>query len=192
MFAYIMCGAAEVDKHFYIFAQKKERTERERREHEGGCAMARMYSRRKGKSGSKKPFNPDKTPPEWCEMSAQEVEEKVVELFKQGYSTADIGMILRDSYGVPDVRLVTGKKMLQILRERGLAPEIPEDLQNLIKKAIRLRRHLETHRKDMHNKYALNLVESKIRRLEKYYRREGVLPEDWKYTPESAELMLRR
>jgi len=97
--------------------------------------MARIYARRKGKSGSKKPFRTE--PPEWCELSAREVEEKVVELAKQGLSTAQIGMVLRDSYGVPDVKLLTGKKILQILRERGLAPAIPEDLQSLIKKAIR-------------------------------------------------------
>lgn len=152
--------------------------------------MARIYARRKGKSGSKKPFRAE--PPEWCELSAHEVEEKVVELAKQGLSTAQIGMVLRDSYGVPDVKLLTGKKILQILRERGLAPAIPEDLQSLIKKAIRLRKHLEAHRKDMHNKRALQLTESKIWRLQKYYKKEGVLPADWEYKPETAEFLIRR
>ena len=71
--------------------------------------MARIYARRKGKSGSKKPFRAES--PEWCELSAREVEEKVVELAKQGLSTAQIGMVLRDSYGVPDVKLLTGKKI---------------------------------------------------------------------------------
>ncbi len=151
--------------------------------------MARMHTRRKGKSGSKKP--PSKVPPSWVTAKPEEVEQLVVDLAKKGYSTAMIGLILRDSYGIPDVRAITGKKILQILKEHGLAPKIPEDLLNLIKKAVRIRKHLEKNKKDMHNKVALLRVESKIRRLVKYYKREGVLPPDWKYTPEMAEVLVR-
>ncbi|HEX59048.1 MAG TPA: 30S ribosomal protein S15 [Methanomicrobia archaeon] len=151
--------------------------------------MARIYARRRGKSGSKPPLR--KKPPEWLQITPEEVEERVVELYKQGYSTSVIGMILRDTYGVPSVRLVTGKKITQILREHDLNPKIPEDLQNLIKKAVRLRKHIEVHKKDFHNKRALQLTESKIRRLVKYYKRKKVLPADWEYKPETAEVLLR-
>ncbi len=151
--------------------------------------MARMHARRKGKSGSKKP--PTKVPPSWVSAKPADVEALVVKLAKEGHSPSMIGLILRDQYGIPDVRAITGKKLTQILREHGLAPSIPEDLRNLILKAIRIRRHLETHRKDMHNKVALLRVESKIRRLVKYYKREGVLPPDWRYTPERADLLVR-
>ena len=65
-------------------------------------------------------------------------------------------------------------------------------MQSLIKKAIRLRKHLEAHRKDLHNKRALQLTESKIWRLQKYYKRKGVLPADWEYKPETAEFLIRR
>ena len=99
-----------------------------------------------------------------------------------------IGIILRDQYGVPLVKMVTGKKVVQILREHGLAPEIPEDLYNLIKRALRVRRHLEEHPKDYHSKRGLQLIESKIRRLAKYYKREGVLPPDWEYKPEKISI----
>jgi len=132
--------------------------------------MARIYARRRGRSGSKPPLR--KKPPEWLQITPEEIEERIIELYKQGYSTSVIGMVLRDCYGVPDVRLVTGKKMTQILREYNVASKVPEDLQNLIKKAIRLRKHLELHRKDLHNKRALQLTESKIRRLVKYYKRK--------------------
>ena len=151
--------------------------------------MARMHTRRKGKSGSKKP--PAKVPPSWVTAKPEDVERLVVELAKKGYSPSMIGLVLRDQYGIPDVKAITGKKVVQILKEHGLAPKIPEDLQNLIRKALRIRRHLETHRKDMHNKVALLRVESKIRRLVKYYKREGVLPPDWRYSPEEAAVLVR-
>jgi small subunit ribosomal protein S15 len=156
--------------------------------------MARMHARKKGKSSSKRPFSLRlrRTVPEWVEMTAEEVEKKVEDLSNQGLSTSKMGIILRDSYGVPSVALVTGKKIKRILKEKNKVGMIPEDLQNLMQKALKLRKHLEEHKKDVHNKTALQLTESKIRRLVKYYRRDKVLPEDWRYKPEVAEVMLRR
>jgi len=99
-----------------------------------------------------------------------------------------IGLLLRDTYGIPSVRAVTGKKLLRILEERGLKPEIPEDLANLIRRAARVRRHLEEHPKDYHSKRGLQLIESKIHRLVEYYKRVGVLPSDWGYKPERLSI----
>jgi len=141
--------------------------------------MARMYARKRGKAGSKRLYR-DRIP-EWISLSPEEVESLIIELAKKGYSTAMIGIILRDQYGIPNVRQVLGKKITKVLEEHGLRPGIPEDLDNLIKKAIRLRKHLSVHRKDYHNKRALQLVESKIKRLVKYYKRTGKLPMDWNY-----------
>lgn len=141
-------------------------------------------SKEKGRSGSTRPAVIQR--PAWVEMKPEEVEELVVSLYRKGYSPSMIGIILRDQYGIPLVKAVTGKSVTQILRERGLAPEIPEDLSNLIKRALRIRRHLEEHPKDYHSKRGLQLIESKIHRLAKYYKRIGVLPPDWKYSPEKA------
>ncbi len=149
--------------------------------------MARMHTRKRGRSGSKRPPEPMK--PSW--IDAKTVEDLVVKLAKEGHSSAKIGMILRDSYGVPDVKALTGKKISQIMREHGVYPKIPEDLLFLIKRALRVRKHLEEHRKDMHSKVALIRIESKIRRLVKYYTRTGVLPRGWKYEPEKAALLVR-
>ncbi|HID09401.1 TPA: 30S ribosomal protein S15 [Candidatus Micrarchaeota archaeon] len=151
--------------------------------------MARMHARRKGKSGSKRP--PTKVPPSWVTAKPDEVENLVVELAKKGYSQAMIGQILRDQYGIPSVRAITGKKIKQILKEHGLAPQIPEDLMNLIRRAMRIRKHLESNRKDMHNKVALARVESKIRRLVKYYKRVGELPPNWQYSPDTVAVLVR-
>ena len=138
-------------------------------------------SKEKGKSHSTRPAKIVKPP--WLKYTAEEVEELVVSLAKKGYPPSMIGIILRDQYGIPLVRAVTGKKITKILKERGLAPEIPEDLYNLMRRAARIRRHLEEHPKDYHSKRGLQLIESKIHRLAKYYKRKGVLPPDWKYKP---------
>lgn len=151
--------------------------------------MARLYTSKRGKSGSKHPLR--KTPPEWLDLSAEEIEKKVVEMYDQGLSSSEIGIALRDSYGVPDMTSITGKKIMKILKEKNAAPAIPEDLQNLIKRALRIRKHMEQNKKDFFNKRALQLTESKIRRLVKYYKREKVLPAEWEYKSEIAEFITR-
>jgi len=151
--------------------------------------MARMHSRKKGKSGSKHP--PKMFPPTWLEYNKEEIEALVVKLGKKGVSPGLIGITLRDQHGIPNVELVTGKKVTDILEENGMKPKYPEDLLNLIKKAVKIRKHLEENKKDYHSKRGLELTESKIRRLVKYYRRTKKLPEDWRYDPEQAVLLVR-
>jgi len=148
--------------------------------------MARMHARRRGSSGSKKPFLKEK--PSWVTIESKEVEEKIVKLANEGKTPAMIGTILRDSYAVPSVRLVTSKTVGQILAENKIASRLPDDLQNLMRRAVSLQEHVKKNPKDNHNKRGLNLIESKIRRLVKYYNREGRLPEGWKYSLETAKL----
>ncbi len=95
-----------------------------------------------------------------------------------------IGIILRDQYGIPLVRLVTGKKISRILEENGVRESVPEDLLALIRRALRARKHLEEHPKDESTRRGLQLIESKIRRLIKYYKRTGKLSPDFTYDPE--------
>jgi small subunit ribosomal protein S15 len=106
--------------------------------------------------------------------------------------SAKIGLILRDKYGVPSIKLATGKRIGQILAENNLESDIPEDLRNLIVKALGMRKHLAENNKDYHNKRQLQLTESKLRRLVKYYVSSGKLPKGWVYKPETAEFLLSR
>jgi len=129
--------------------------------------------------------------PEWVEYSTEEIEEIILKLRKEGKSTSVIGVILRDQYGIPDVKSVTDMKITQILEKHGQTEEYPEDLMNLIRKAVNIREHLKENPKDLHTKRGLQLVESKIRRLVKYYTREGVLPEGWRYEPKKAALLVK-
>ncbi len=152
--------------------------------------MARMHTRRKGVAGSVRPFRREPAP--WSIADPKEVEKLVLELRKQGKTTAEIGLLLRDKYGVPDVKLVTGKRIGRIVEEAGLGAKIPEDLQRLIQKALGIRKHLAENKKDLHNRRVLQLTESKVRRLVKYYLATGKLPEGWEYKPETAEILLSR
>jgi small subunit ribosomal protein S15 len=113
----------------------------------------------------------------------------VIELTKQGKNTSEIGLIRRNQNAVPDVKISTGKKISKILEKNNIKPEIPEDLRNLIGTALQLKKHLELNKKDLKNKRNLQLTESKIRRLTKYYHSQKRLPDGWKYSPEQAKLM---
>ena len=151
--------------------------------------MARMYSRKHGKSGSKRPLR-DKAP-EWVRYNKKEGEQLVLKLAKDDRSSSEIGITLRDQYGIPDVREITGKKIVQILRDNKLAQEYPEDIMNLMRKALGIKEHLARHKHDPFAIMGLELTESKIRRLGKYYIRKGLLPESWKYDPEKLKLIVK-
>jgi len=148
--------------------------------------MARMHSRKRGKSGSKKPSK--KVKPSWLRYKPKEIELLVVKLAKEGKTPSQIGLVLRDTYGIPDVKVAAEKKISQILAEKGVLGKIPEDLTALIRKSIRLTKHLEANKQDMPVLRGLQLTQSKIKRLVKYYKRTGRLPADWKYDPKSVGL----
>ncbi len=150
--------------------------------------MARMHARRKGVSRSHKPLN--STVP--TTMTAEEAEKLVVELRGNGLSSSQIGIVLRDTYGIPDTKLLTKKSMTDVLHSHDVAPALPEDLYNLITKALNLRDHLEDNKKDLHNKRALQLTEAKIRRLVRYYKNNDVLPQDWTYRLDTVEMLISR
>jgi small subunit ribosomal protein S13e len=94
---------------------------------------------------------------------------------------AQIGSLLRDVHGVPLVHGITGGKVLLLHRARGLAPEVPEDLYFLIKKAVAIREHLDRNRTDVDVKFRLILVKSRVHRLVRFYRRAKKIPASWKF-----------
>jgi len=152
--------------------------------------MARMHSRKKGKSGSTRPARREK--PVWVELSSEEVENEVVKLARKGFSQSLIGVVLRDSYGIPLVKVVTGKSVNQILKEHDIEAPLPEDLTNLVKKALILRKHLESNHKDLESKKGLQRTESKIYRLIKYYKGKKLLASDFKYDPDKIRTIVMR
>jgi len=147
-----------------------------------------MHSRKRGKAGSKKPLTKPK--PVWVRYGAKETELLVAKVAKEGKTPSQIGVVLRDSYGVPSVKKVAGRSVTAIMKEKGALPQLPEDLMALIKKSVKLRKHIEEKKQDMTAKRGFGLTESKIRRLAKYYKREHVLPQDWSYDPEKVKLII--
>jgi small subunit ribosomal protein S15 len=150
-----------------------------------------MHSRRRGSSGSDRPAADE--PPEWSDVDADAVEERVVELAEEGHDPSQIGLELRDEgvqgTPVPDVKLATGKKVTEILEENDADPEVPEDLRNLMERAVRLREHMDENPGDAQNKRALQNTESKIRRLVDYYRGDE-LDGDFSYSYDVAKELL--
>ncbi|NHJ05871.1 MAG: 30S ribosomal protein S15 [Candidatus Heimdallarchaeota archaeon] len=151
--------------------------------------MARMHSRRKGKSSSKRP--PHATIPEWVNQTPEEIETKIIDLAKQGLTSAMIGSVLRDTHGIPSTKLVIKKKISEVMKQEGIYPQFPEDFRNLVRRALALRRHLDGHPKDLHSQYGLQKLESKIRRLMRYYQKKGVIPRSFKYDPKQAATIVR-
>ncbi|WFD01833.1 ribosomal 40S subunit protein S13 [Malassezia obtusa] len=150
--------------------------------------MGRMYSKGKGISKSALPYR--RTPPSWLKTTPEEVVQHIVKLARKGVTPSQIGATLRDSHGVAQVRFVTGNKILRILKSEGLAPEIPEDLYHLIKRAVAVRKHLERSRKDADAKFRLIIVESTIHRLTRYYKTTGALPPSFKYESSTASTLV--
>ena len=125
------------------------------------------------------------------ELSAAEVEDLVVKLSKEGVTPSRIGLILRDQYAVPDVKKATGKSVKEILEAHRIKLELPEDLFNVIRSAVRIANHLARNPKDFRTKRSLEMVEARVNRLAAYYKRKGVLPRDWRYDRERAALLVR-
>ena len=136
----------------------------------------------RGRSRSTRPVS--KRPPVWVIYQPDEVKALIINLAREGKPQSEIGTILRDEHGIPLVKPIVGHGILKVLEEAGLAPRIPEDIYNLMVRSTSLRRHLERNPKDFHNKRGLQLSESKIYALTRYYKKTGQLPSDWNHRNE--------
>eukprot|EP00949_MAST-11_sp_MAST-11-sp1_P002772 g2772.t1 len=153
--------------------------------------MGRMQAS-KGKGISKSALPYKRSPPSWLLKSKtpEDIEKLICTLAKKGMRSSEIGVFLRDQHGVPQVKSITGSKILRLLKKNGLGPEIPEDLYCLVKKAVSVRKHLERNRADKDSKFRLILIESKIHRLARYYRRSRQLAPNWRYESSTASAMV--
>ncbi|KAJ6164381.1 hypothetical protein N7470_003053 [Penicillium chermesinum] len=157
--------------------------------------MGRLHSKGKGIASSAIPYS--RTPPAWLKTTPEQVVEHITKLAKKGATPSQIGVVLRDSHGIAQVKFVTGNKILRILKsnerfflEYRPRSRTPEDLYFLIKKAVAVRKHLERNRKDKDSKFRLILIESRIHRLSRYYKTVGVLPPTWRYESATASTLV--
>jgi small subunit ribosomal protein S15 len=148
--------------------------------------MGRLHSHRHGQSHSTRPITPSS--PTWIKQNTQEIEELVLKYAKDGLTTSEIGVKLRDQYAIPLVRAITKKSITEILEQKGIKQEMPEDLNNIVRKALGLQKHLKTHTSDRRNVRSLELLEAKVHRLSSYYKKIGRIPKTWKYKSVIAQL----
>lgn len=147
--------------------------------------MGRVHTHRHGQSHSTRPIT--QRMPSWI-SNPKEIEDLVVKYGKDGITMSQIGIKMRDQHAVPLVKAVTKKTVKKILEENGIKQEIPEDLNNIVKKAVNLQRHLRSNNSDKRNVRSLELIEAKVHRISTYYKRIGVLPQNWKYKSVVAQL----
>lgn len=152
--------------------------------------MARMHSKRHGKSKSRKPLQTELGAPK--DVDKAKIEEIIVNYAKQGMEPAMIGQKLKTEHGMPYIKHYMGKRLVKILEEKGVTGAMPADLMDLMKKAVNTNAHLLKNKQDYSNAMRLRRIESKIWRMTKYYIRKGSLPQGWRYDPKQAELLIKR
>lgn len=68
--------------------------------------MGRLHSNGKGISASAIPYS--RNPPSWLKTTPDQVVEQICKLAKKGATPSQIGVVLRDSHGIAQVKVVTG------------------------------------------------------------------------------------
>ena len=144
--------------------------------------MVGKLSTMRGGGRSTRPVS--KRPPNWVVYQPDEIQALIINLAREGRSQTQIGIILRDVHGIPLVKPIVGHGIRKVLEDAGLASKIPEDLYDLMTRATKLRRHIERNPKDYSNKRGMQLTESMIYRVTRYYKKKGMLPRDWNYRRE--------
>ena len=148
--------------------------------------MGRQHSHNYGKSHSIRPLNPNA--PSWIKQDGKEIEELIVKYAKDDLAASQIGIKLRDQHSIPLVKPIIKKTISQVLEENDLNGDLPEDLDNIVKKAIGLQKHLKSNKKDNRNRRSLELIEARVHRLSVYYKKIGKIPKNWKYKSIIAQL----
>ena len=148
--------------------------------------MGRLHTHNHGKSHSIRPIDPKK--PDWIKQTNEEIEALIIKYAKEGMTSSQIGTKLRDQHAIPLVKPIINKGIKEVLIENKLNPEIPEDLNNIVMKAVNLPKHLKENRSDNRNTRALELVEAKVHRLSTHYKKTGEIDQKWKYKSVVAQL----
>ena len=148
--------------------------------------MGRMHTHRHGKSHSIRPAT--LRAPSWITQSPKDIEELVIKYSKDGLTPSQIGNKLRDQHSIPLIKPITKKTIGEILSENKLQAEMPEDLENIVKKAVGLQKHLKANKGDSRNVRSLELIEAKVHRLSVYYKKIDRIPKNWKYKSVVAQL----
>ena len=125
-------------------------------------------------------------------LSVDEIENLVVKLGREGISSSKIGLIMRDQYAVPNVKEATGMNVKKILDSHKVKRALPDSLVSVILNAVKIYEHLNRNPRDFRTKRSLEMVEARINKLAVYYKRDGILPVNWRYNRERAAFLIRK
>ncbi len=103
--------------------------------------------------------------PTWVKMKEPELKKTILELSEK-YAPSQIGIILRDQYGIPTTKIF-GKKLKEYMQELGI--ERNEDLENAEKKVTGLKEHLKNNITDRSAKHKLQHAQSRLNIIKKYF-----------------------
>ena len=148
--------------------------------------MGRLHTHNHGKAHSIRPIESKFS--SWVKQDPKDIEELVIKYAKDGNTPSQIGIKLRDQHAIPLVKPIINKTISEILDQNDLKSEIPEDLNNIVTKAVGLQKHLKSNKNDRRNIRSLELIEAKVHRLSVYYKKIGRIPKNWKYKSVIAQL----
>ena len=148
--------------------------------------MGRLHTHNHGKAHSTRPIESKFSA--WVKQDPKEIEDLIIKYAKDGNTSSQIGIKLRDQHAIPLVKPIINKTISDILDQNDLKSEIPEDLNNIVTKAVGLQKHLKSNKNDRRNIRSLELIEAKVHRLSVYYKKIGRIPKNWKYKSVIAQL----
>ncbi|MCR4285102.1 MAG: hypothetical protein NUV97_03620 [archaeon] len=102
--------------------------------------------------------------PTWVKINESELKKVIAELAEKN-APSQIGLILRDQYGIPTTK-VFGKKLKRYLTELGI--ERNENLENAEKKVAGIKEHLKSNLTDRKAKHKLQKAQSRLNATQKY------------------------
>jgi len=106
--------------------------------------------------------------PTWVKTDEAALKKIIAELAEKN-SAPEIGLILRDQYGIPTTKIF-GKKLKQYLKELGLDKN--EEVDNVSKKVERLKEHLKTNVTDKKAKHKLQKAQAQLNTVNKYFEKK--------------------
>jgi len=102
--------------------------------------------------------------PVWLKMTEEEMKKLILELSERN-QPAQIGLILRDQYGIPTTK-VFGKKLSAYLKEAGRNEFF--EVKNIEKKVAKIKEHMKNNGQDKKAKHKFQKANSKLNALRKY------------------------
>ncbi len=113
--------------------------------------------------------------PVWLKYTPEEVKAIITKLAEKGLTSEKIGLVLRDSYGIPKTKLFKFK-IGQVLKEKRAY--IDSAIKNLNLSLEKQKKHSEKHKQDQKTKRAVTITSAKIKKLKEYNKKKGHVSSD--------------